>query len=118
LRTRLNLNGWQPIATDPVTDLNGNALGLINVSVQYANGFYWIAGNGSLNTVLLYLSTDGLRYFPYDGASGVLINGGANRILTPSLQVLSPTSISIQFGYAPSPSNLSTSIQQWTFQLQ
>lgn len=110
-RTRMDINGWQRLATEPVKilgpDLSNGAPGapltrsLLNVDVvKQRDGSFWMVANDSLNKVVLYISTDGgMTFRPYDGKAGELINGNYFWILTPHIQLINDTSFNIYFGY-------------------
>lgn len=110
-RTRMEINGWQRIATEKVNILGPDLfLGkpgapftgtLLNVDVVKQNdGSFWMVANDSLNKVVLYISTDGgMTFRPYDGKAGELINGNSSWILTPHIQMINNTNFNIYFGY-------------------
>ncbi len=114
LRTRFAMDGFTPLGTQEITDWEGHSLRLIAVDVQFAFGRYWMVGNTDLNHIALYLSDDGMRFYPYDGQEGLLLNGGPNVVLTPNIQVSTANTIAVSFGFG---SNFSNSIHTWTFDL-
>lgn len=137
LRSRLDISGQIIIDTQAT-----NLTDLTNIDIKEAYGSYWLtANNGALNKILLYRSEDGMNFTPFDGKDGVLIEGAAGRfrnqvnadgtttqvpevyLLTPSIDVLSPTNINITFAYgnntsdAPLPFAQGKSIHTWNFEL-
>jgi hypothetical protein len=87
------------------------------VDVKWAHNKYWLVANtGNLHDIVLLLSDDGERFYPFDGGSGKLIEGGPNYLVTPEITVLSPTTINVNFGYGNGEFAFRT-IQSWTFNL-
>jgi hypothetical protein len=114
LRTRLAINGWQQLGTEPVLAPEGQ-LGLVNVDVTFAAGRYWMVGNAGLDKIVLYVSPDGLRFTPFDGAAGELAAGGTNLLLTPRIHVTSATAFDVFFSLGADGSTRSSHL--WTFAL-
>lgn len=123
LRTRMKLNGWEKIETTPITTMQGGGIALLNVDIQYAYGKYWLTGGSDLTHINLMLSDDGIRFYPYDGQRGLLIDGVSNGVITPNVQVTSASSINVMFGFCQNTANSAdgvgqcSSIHEWSLQL-
>lgn len=139
LRSRFNSNGSTLMDTTQLTTASGTKMltNLANVSVAQGTAandvnYFWMVANAATpnatywNEIVLYLSTDGVDFEPFDGAQGLLISGGPNEVVTP--QIILPggssNSFSVAFGFGPGNSScgsfsgaVSTSIQEWSFTL-
>ncbi len=109
-RVRLDLNGWQRLATEIVT-LPGPVLN-VDVNSQQGQFVLW-ADAPDLRAISRYISTDGLTFMGSPGAP--VINAGAAMINTPHCEVVSNDLCRLWFGFSPSGSVTDfSSIHDWT----
>lgn len=117
LRSRMELDGVTRIDT---MDFHiPQSCGSSNVDVAYAFGRVWMAANSTLNRIQLCTSLDGMNFLPYNGTDGILVDGGTNFVLTPHIEITSPTTLNLFFSQGGNPGNLSSVpySNKWTIAL-
>lgn len=134
LRTRFNINGWQPLgkAERVLFPQSSQQTGRVNVDVtRFGNTFHMLANEFTLSNIGYYTSMDGLIFKTPDNLKNPLMSGGVNTLLTPHLKMDSDKIMQVYFGYGVTTNpcskawlkkgitdiKCSDSLHQWTIQL-
>lgn len=119
LRTVLDLDGQTKRSTDQVVFEGGNGLlsplqaGRINVDVKRMNGgkIAMLTNEMSLSDVALYYAgIDGLSFRKARLTLNPFIAGGANLVLTPTIETINDREVVVYFGYG---TRQNTCASQW-----
>lgn len=118
LLSKFDKNGWQKKETVGVKNMRGEKIHLVNVDVEKKFGHYWLIGNaGTLKSLHLYLSKDGVNFRPYDDRDGLLLFAEPNMVLTPEIVVKEKSKIDVYFGFSIGDTMESSGIHKWEFEL-
>jgi hypothetical protein len=126
MRSRLKGNGRELDKTERLVDPRGKPIaGVSNVDVQYAFGKFWLAGNVFLpgtpvkTSLVLYFSTDGINFKPYNGTDGVIIKPNDFQFITPHIVPTCSDAFDMHFGFAKDffTFGQGTHLGKWSFRL-